>query len=47
MQNLTKITNPNLSQQDLNMEDILNSKMVATIVKLFQPNSKPIIKSKT
>jgi DNA polymerase-3 subunit gamma/tau len=47
MQNLTKITNPNLSQQDLNMEDILNSKMVATIVKLFQPNSKPTIKSKT
>jgi len=38
--------NPSLSQVDLKMEDILNSKMVKTAIELFQPPSQPIIKSK-
>jgi len=43
---MTAVKNPNLSQKDLNMDDVLNSKMINTAMKLFQSPSSPRIKSK-
>jgi len=46
MASMTAVKNPNLSQKDLNMDDVLNSKMINTAMKLFQSPSSPRIKSK-
>ena len=40
------IKRPNLSQQDLNIDDVLNSKMTNTAMKLFQSPTSPRVKSK-
>ena len=40
------ISNPNLSQKDMNIDDVLNSKMTSTALKLFQSPNSPRIKSK-
>jgi len=40
------VKNPILSQQDLNIDDVLNSKMTNTAMKLFQSPNSPRIKSK-
>ena len=46
MASMTAIKNPNLSQKDLNIDDVLNSKMTSTALKLFQSPNSPRIKSK-
>lgn len=46
MESMTAIQNPNLSQKDLNIDDVLNSKMTTTLLKLFQSPNPPRIKSK-
>ncbi len=38
---------PNLAQVELNLEDVLNSKMTHTAIQLFQPKNPPKIKSKS
>ena len=43
---MSAVTNPNLSQKDLNIDDVLNSKMTSTALKLFQSPNSPRIKSK-
>lgn len=43
---MSAVKNPNLSQQDLNIDDVLNSKMTSTALKLFQSPNSPRIKSK-
>jgi DNA polymerase-3 subunit gamma/tau len=43
---MSAVKNPNLSQQDLNIDDVLNSKMTATALKLFQSPNPPRVKSK-
>ena len=43
---MSLVKNPNLSQKDLNINDVLNSKMVNTAMKLFQSPHSPRIKSK-
>jgi DNA polymerase-3 subunit gamma/tau len=43
---MVAVKNPNLSQQDLKMDDVLNSKMTSTAMKLFQSSNSPRIKSK-
>jgi len=43
---MSAVKNPNLSQQDLNIDDVLNSKMTNTAMKLFQSPNSPRIKSK-
>ncbi|PIF04604.1 MAG: DNA polymerase III subunit gamma/tau [Arcobacter sp.] len=43
---LSAVQNPKLSQKDLNLDDVLNSKMVGTALKLFRSQNSPRIKSK-
>lgn len=43
---MSAVKNPNLSQQDLNIDDVLNSKMTTTALKLFQSPNPPRVKSK-
>ena len=43
---MSAIQNPTLSQQELNIDDVLNSKMTNTVMKLFQSPNPPRIKSK-
>ena len=43
---MSAMKNPNLSQVELNMDDILNSKMVSAAIKLLQPKNPPKIKPK-
>jgi len=43
---MSAVKNPKLSQQDLNIDDVLNSKMTSTAMKLFQSPNSPRIKSK-
>jgi DNA polymerase-3 subunit gamma/tau len=43
---MSAVGNPKLSQQDLNIDDVLNSKMTSTAMKLFQSATSPRIKSK-
>jgi DNA polymerase-3 subunit gamma/tau len=43
---MSAMTNPNLSQKDINIDDVLNSKMTSTALKLFQSPNSPRIKSK-
>ena len=41
------VSEPNLAQVEVNIEDVLNSKMVNTAIELFQPKNPPKIKSKS
>jgi len=43
---MSAVANPKLSQQDINIDDVLNSKMTSTAMKLFQSPNSPRIKSK-
>jgi len=43
---MSAMKNPTLSQADLNIDDVLNSRMTSTIMKLFQSSHPPKIKSK-
>jgi DNA polymerase-3 subunit gamma/tau len=43
---MSAIKEPNLSQVELNIDDVLNSKMVNRAIELFQPKNPPKIKSK-
>ena len=43
---MSEMTNPNLSQVELNIDDVLNSKMTNTAVQLLQPRNPLKIKSK-
>lgn len=43
---VSAVKNPNLSQKDLNLDDVLNSKMTNTAMKLFQSPNSPRLKSK-
>jgi len=43
---MSNVSNPTPAQQDLDMNDVLNSKMTSTALKLFQSPSAPRIKSK-
>jgi len=43
---MSAVKNPTLSQADLNIDDVLNSKMTNTVIKLFQSPNPPRIKSK-
>jgi len=43
---MSAMKEPNLSQIELNIDDILNSKMVNKAIELFQPKNPPKIKSK-
>jgi len=43
---MSAVKNPTLSQTDLNIDDVLNSKMTNTVIKLFQSPHPPRIKSK-
>ena len=43
---MSAVANPKLSQLDLNIDDVLNSKMTSTAMKLFQSPNSPRIKSK-
>ncbi|MEA3289945.1 MAG: DNA polymerase III subunit gamma/tau [Campylobacterota bacterium] len=40
------IQNPNMAQQEVNINDVLNSKMAKTVIQLFQPTTPPRVKSK-
>jgi DNA polymerase-3 subunit gamma/tau len=44
--NMGATTNPSLAQKELNIEDIKNSKMVNTIMNIFQSPNPPRVKSK-
>ena len=46
IESMNEIKNPNLSQVELTMEDVLNSKMINTAVQLLQPRNQLKIKSK-
>jgi len=46
MASMTAVKNPKLSQKDLNIDDVLNSKMTNTAMKLFQSPNSPRVKSK-
>lgn len=43
---MSAMKEPNLSQVELNIDDVLNSKMVNKAIELFQPKNPPKIKSK-
>ncbi len=43
---MSAMKKPNLSQVELNIDDVLNSKMTNTAIQLFQPKNPPKIKSK-
>jgi len=43
---MSAMKKPNLSQVELNIDDVLNSKMVNRAIELFQPKNPPKIKSK-
>ncbi|MGB5867901.1 MAG: DNA polymerase III subunit gamma/tau [Arcobacteraceae bacterium] len=43
---MSAVKNPTLSQTDLNIDDVLNSKMTSTALKLFQSPNSPRVKSK-
>ncbi|MGB3752133.1 MAG: DNA polymerase III subunit gamma/tau, partial [Arcobacteraceae bacterium] len=43
---MSSVTNPTSAQQDLDMNDVLNSKMTSTALKLFQSPNSPRVKSK-
>ena len=43
---MSAVKNPKLSQKDLKIDDVLNSKMTSTAMKLFQSPNSPRIKSK-
>ncbi len=43
---MSAMKEPNLSQVELNIDDVLNSKMVNSAIQLFQPRNPPKIKSK-
>jgi DNA polymerase-3 subunit gamma/tau len=43
---MSAVQNPRLSQKDINIDDVLNSKMTNTVMKLFQSPNSPRIKSK-
>lgn len=43
---MSAMKNPNLAQKDLNIEDVKNSKMVNTILNLFQSPNPPRVNSK-
>ena len=43
---MSDMKNPNLAQIELNMDDMLNSKMVNTALKLLQSPNPPRVKSK-
>ncbi len=43
---MSAMKEPNLSQVELNIDDVLNSKMANTAIQLFQPRNPPKIKSK-
>ncbi|MEA3513053.1 MAG: DNA polymerase III subunit gamma/tau [Campylobacterota bacterium] len=43
---MSAVVNPTLSQKELNIDDVLNSKMVNTAIGLFQSKNTPKIKSK-
>jgi len=43
---MSAMKKPNLSQVELNIDDVLNSKMVNNAIQLFQPRNPPKIKSK-
>lgn len=43
---MSAIKNPTLSQTDVNIDDVLNSKMTSTAMKLFQSPNSPRVKSK-
>jgi len=44
---MTDVSQPNLAQVEVNIEDVLNSKMTNTAIQLFQPKNPPKIKSKS
>ncbi len=46
IQSVCDVQKPTLSQTELNINDILNSKMTTTIMQLFQSKNPPVIKSK-
>ena len=46
IEEMSEIKNPNLSQVELNIDDVLNSKMTNTAVQLLQPRNPLKIKSK-
>ena len=43
---MSAVKNPTLSQSDVNIDDVLNSKMTSTAMKLFQSPNSPRVKSK-
>ena len=43
---MSAIQNPTLAQKELNIDDVLNSQMTSTVMKLFQSPNPPRIKSK-
>lgn len=43
---MSSVSNPTPAQQDLDMNDVLNSKMTSTALKLFQSPNSPRVKSK-
>ena len=43
---MSEMTNPNLAQKEINIDEVLNSKMVNTAMKLFQSPNAPRVKSK-
>lgn len=44
--NMGMVTEPTLAQKELNIDDILNSKMVNKAIELFQPETQIRVKSK-
>lgn len=44
--NMSAVQNPSLAQRELNIEDVKNSKMVNTIMNIFQSPNPPRVKSK-
>ncbi|MEA3553232.1 MAG: DNA polymerase III subunit gamma/tau [Campylobacterota bacterium] len=43
---MSQMQNPTMAQKELNIDDVLNSKMTLTVMKLFQSPNPPRIKSK-
>ena len=43
---MSEMQNPTLAQKELNIDDVLNSQMTSTVMKLFQSPNPPRIKSK-
>jgi len=43
---MSAMKNPNLSQVELNIDDVLNSKMTKTVMQLFQSKNPPKVKNK-